>query len=83
MPLYYWQGDAKPGDITGDGIDGFSVATAAARRYRAASLGGRAGAEHLRRLPVLTPTVQLGSGCGPSLLAASTMIRRLPSGCRW
>lgn len=28
-PLYYWQGDAKPGDVTGDGVDGFSVATVA------------------------------------------------------
>ena len=28
MPLYYWQGDTKPGDVTGNGIDGFSVATA-------------------------------------------------------
>ena len=26
-PLYYWEGDKKAGDITGDGIDGFSVAT--------------------------------------------------------
>ena len=26
LPLYYWQGDAKPGDVTGDGVNGFSVA---------------------------------------------------------
>jgi predicted lipoprotein with Yx(FWY)xxD motif len=26
-PLYYWEGDTKAGDVTGDGIDGFSVAT--------------------------------------------------------
>jgi predicted lipoprotein with Yx(FWY)xxD motif len=26
LPLYYWQGDAKPGDVTGDGVSGFSVA---------------------------------------------------------
>jgi predicted lipoprotein with Yx(FWY)xxD motif len=26
VPLYYWQGDAKPGDVTGDGLSGFSVA---------------------------------------------------------
>jgi len=26
MPLYYWKGDAKPGDATGQGIDGFIVA---------------------------------------------------------
>jgi len=28
-PLYFWPGDAKPGDATGQGIGGFSVATAA------------------------------------------------------
>ena len=27
MPLYYWQGDAKAGDVTGDGVAGFAVAT--------------------------------------------------------
>ncbi|MGZ8513918.1 MAG: COG4315 family predicted lipoprotein [Candidatus Limnocylindrales bacterium] len=26
MPLYYWQGDTKAGDVTGDGVNGFSVA---------------------------------------------------------
>ena len=26
LPLYYWQGDAKPGDVTGDGVNGFSIA---------------------------------------------------------
>ena len=28
LPLYYWQGDTKPGDATGNGLEGFSVATA-------------------------------------------------------
>ncbi len=28
QPLYYWQGDAKPGDVTGQGKAGFSVALA-------------------------------------------------------
>lgn len=28
LPLYYWQGDSKPGDATGDGVNGFSVAKA-------------------------------------------------------
>jgi predicted lipoprotein with Yx(FWY)xxD motif len=28
MPLYYWQGDTKPGDVTGNGVDAFAVATA-------------------------------------------------------
>jgi predicted lipoprotein with Yx(FWY)xxD motif len=27
MPLYFWQGDVKPGDTTGQGIGGFSVVT--------------------------------------------------------
>ena len=27
LPLYYWQGDTKAGDATGDGVEGFSVAT--------------------------------------------------------
>lgn len=26
LPLYGWQGDSKPGDTTGDGVGGFSVA---------------------------------------------------------
>jgi len=29
MPLYYWQGDTKAGDVTGNGVEGFSVATVA------------------------------------------------------
>jgi predicted lipoprotein with Yx(FWY)xxD motif len=27
-PLYYWEGDKKAGDVTGNGIDDFAVATA-------------------------------------------------------
>jgi predicted lipoprotein with Yx(FWY)xxD motif len=27
LPLYYWQGDTKAGDVTGNGKNGFSVAT--------------------------------------------------------
>jgi hypothetical protein len=27
MPLYAWQGDTKPGDVTGNGVEGFAVAT--------------------------------------------------------
>jgi predicted lipoprotein with Yx(FWY)xxD motif len=27
LPLYYWQGDAKAGDVTGNGVNGFSLAT--------------------------------------------------------
>jgi hypothetical protein len=26
LPLYGWQGDTKPGDATGQGVEGFSVA---------------------------------------------------------
>jgi predicted lipoprotein with Yx(FWY)xxD motif len=29
LPLYYWQGDTKVGDVTGNGVNGFSVATVA------------------------------------------------------
>jgi predicted lipoprotein with Yx(FWY)xxD motif len=25
-PLYFWSKDTKPGDVTGDGVDGFHVA---------------------------------------------------------
>ena len=28
LPLYYWQGDAKPGDAAGQSVGGFSVAQA-------------------------------------------------------
>ena len=27
LPLYYWEGDKKPGDVTGNGVEGFAVAT--------------------------------------------------------
>jgi len=27
MPLYYWEGDTKAGDVTGNGVEGFLVAT--------------------------------------------------------
>jgi len=27
LPLYYWQGDTKVGDATGNGVEGFSIAT--------------------------------------------------------
>jgi predicted lipoprotein with Yx(FWY)xxD motif len=27
LPLYYWQGDTKAGDVTGNGVEGFTVAT--------------------------------------------------------
>ena len=26
LPLYYWQGDTKAGDATGNGVEGFSIA---------------------------------------------------------
>lgn len=26
LPVYYWQGDTKAGDVTGDGVEGFAVA---------------------------------------------------------
>ena len=27
LPLYYWQGDTKAGEATGNGVEGFSIAT--------------------------------------------------------
>jgi predicted lipoprotein with Yx(FWY)xxD motif len=51
LPLYYWQGDTKAGDTTGDGVEGFSIATvsasepvpAASVAAPAPSSGGRYG----------------------------------------
>jgi len=36
LPLYYWQGDTKPGDVTGNNVEGFLVAT----------VGGASSAPH-------------------------------------
>lgn len=44
LPLYYWQGDAKPGDVTGDGVNGFSVAKASGGRAAPSSGGPSSGA---------------------------------------
>jgi predicted lipoprotein with Yx(FWY)xxD motif len=44
LPLYYWQGDTKPGDVTGDGMDGFSVATAGGAGAAPSSSSGGAPA---------------------------------------
>ena len=47
LPLYSWTGDAKPGDVTGDGVNGFSVARVAGGAAPASSApestGGRYG----------------------------------------
>ena len=51
LPLYYWQGDTKAGDVTGDGVEGFSIATvdgsapmpAASAKAPAPSSGGGYG----------------------------------------
>ena len=37
LPLYYWQGDTKAGDVTGQGISGFSVALVAGSSGAAAT----------------------------------------------
>ncbi len=47
-PLYGWQGNSKPGDVTGDGVNGFSVAKASGAAGPAPSApssgsGGRYG----------------------------------------
>ena len=51
LPLYYWQGDTKAGDATGNGVEGFSIATVkgsgsapdASAAAPAPSSGGRYG----------------------------------------
>jgi predicted lipoprotein with Yx(FWY)xxD motif len=51
LPLYYWMGDTKAGDATGDGVEGFSIATVtgsapapkASAARPAPSTGGRYG----------------------------------------
>jgi Secreted repeat of unknown function len=46
MPLYGWKNDTKPGDVTGQGINGFSAASRnggprnAARGQRRGSAAG-------------------------------------------
>ncbi len=40
LPLYYWQGDAKAGDATGNGVGGFSVAAAAGSAPAPSGSGG-------------------------------------------
>ena len=70
MPLYYWQGDAKPGDVTGDGVNGFSVAKAA---------GGGGRAERPRRAPsgpAVATTTEPGTG-RPTAAAAARLGRHV------
>ena len=52
MPLYSWQGDKKAGDVTGDGVDGFAVATVAGCS-EPASLRGCARPEQIRHIRIL------------------------------
>jgi predicted lipoprotein with Yx(FWY)xxD motif len=40
LPLYGWQGDAKPGDATGNGVGGFSVAAVAGTAPAPSASGG-------------------------------------------
>ena len=51
MPVYYWQGDTKAGDVTGDGVEGFSVvrvgaAGAAPQATKAAPASSSPGGYH-------------------------------------
>lgn len=39
LPLYFWQGDTKPGDTTGDGVNGFAVAKVGGAAPGASSSG--------------------------------------------
>ncbi len=65
-PLYGWQGDTKAGDVTGDGVDGFAVATVGGAGSVAPCLRGCACAELAGHLWILTWTVrgQRGEGVG-------------------
>jgi predicted lipoprotein with Yx(FWY)xxD motif len=40
MPLYYWQGDKTAGDTTGQGVNGFSVATVGGAPAATPTYGG-------------------------------------------
>lgn len=55
-PLYYWQGDTKAGDATGNGIEGFSVAT----------VGGTAPAPKAPAPKATAPAVAPGGAYGGS-----------------
>jgi predicted lipoprotein with Yx(FWY)xxD motif len=42
LPLYYWQGDTKAGDVTGNGVDGFSIALVSGAAPMPSTSGGSA-----------------------------------------
>jgi predicted lipoprotein with Yx(FWY)xxD motif len=42
MPLYYWQGDTKAGDVTGNGVNGFAIATVGGAAPMPSASGGSA-----------------------------------------
>lgn len=46
LPLYYWEGDTKAGDVTGDGVEGFSVA-----KVGAAGAAAKPSAAPAKRTP--------------------------------
>jgi predicted lipoprotein with Yx(FWY)xxD motif len=55
LPLYGWQGDQKPGDVTGQGIAGFSVARPKAATHRpSTTIAGSIRAGTTRVGPFLT-----------------------------
>jgi predicted lipoprotein with Yx(FWY)xxD motif len=51
LPLYYWQGDTKAGDATGNGVEGFSIATVS---------GASAPAPNGSAAPAPSPVVKYG-----------------------
>ena len=54
LPLYYWQGDKKAGDVTGDGVERLRGRDGRRGGFRAAALPGCAVAELGGQARVLT-----------------------------
>ena len=62
-PLYYWEGDSKPGDATGQGIGGFSVARVAPTQKPKTTITGSIRAGTSRMGPFLTgQTLTIANG---------------------
>ncbi len=61
-PLYYWTGDSKPGDVSGQGIGGFSVAKVAPTQKPATTIAAGIRAGTTRTGPFPTTTLSLPNG---------------------
>jgi predicted lipoprotein with Yx(FWY)xxD motif len=54
FPLYYWKGDSKPGDVTGQNVNGFVVA----------STSGMSGGSGVSPSPAASPSASASGGYG-------------------